>query len=353
MTAHEAERIAWVAGAVGVLGAAIAWIVASWSFPNAWLAALFCWIAWPLGSLALLLIHALTGGKWGWAIRPQLVAGLATLPLVLPFLLPLLFVMPALYPWLRPEIQPHLSNGFYLNLPFFAARGIAYLVIWLALGGAALWAMRRDDGGIALRRIAPPGLILLGLTFTFAAIDLTLSLDPKFGSSAYGLIEGTEAALFALALAVFWALAAGPANAASIEDLGKLMLSLLILWAYLDFMQILIVWQSDLPHEAGWYVPRIAHGWQYVAAAVALLHFVLPFFLLLWRGVQRNRRWLRRIAGLLVIAGVLRAWWLVLPAAGRGIGLADLLAMLGVFGLSAGVALRAPRFGPIAAARHG
>ena len=35
------------------------------AFPHAWLAAVTVWMGWPLGSMALLLIHALTGGRWG------------------------------------------------------------------------------------------------------------------------------------------------------------------------------------------------------------------------------------------------------------------------------------------------
>ncbi len=352
MTARDRERAAWIAGGAGVLAVAIAAIIAPWSFPHAWLAALFCWLAWPLGSLALVLIHALTGGKWGWAIRPQLIAGIATLPLVLPFALPLLFVLPSLYPWAQPAIQPHLPNGFYLNLPFFAVRGIVYLIIWLGLAGAVLWTLGRQPS--PLRRIAPPGLILLALSFTFAAIDLTMSLDPAFKSSVYGMLAGTEAVLFALSIAVLGLTLTNGAEAGGREDLGKLLLALVILWAYLDFMQVLIVWQSDLPDEAAWYAPRISHGWQYVAGVVALLHFALPFFLLLWPGIQRSRRALRAVTAVLVVAEALRAWWLVLPAAGRGIGIADVAAVIAVFGLAAGLALRAPRFAPIAGAvRHG
>ena len=37
------------------------------------------------------------------------------------------------------------------------------------------------------------------------------------------------------------------------DDLGRLLQGLLVLWVYLDFMQFLIVWQSDLPQEAAWY----------------------------------------------------------------------------------------------------
>jgi len=353
MTRRDTERGCWIAGAVGVIGAAIGWIIAPELFPHAWLAALACWIGWPLGSLALLLIHALTGGRWGWAIRPQLVAGLATLPLVVPFVIPLLFVLAALYPWSHPDAHPH--NAFYLNLPFFCARGIVYIVIWLALGGVVLWALRRDDPQPLLYRIAPPGLILLALTVTFASIDATMSLDPDFKSSAYGLVVGTEAALFALSIAVLGASIALPPDKRSTEDLGKLMLGLVIFWAYLDFMQILIIWQSDLPTEAAYYVPRVTHGWQYVAGVIVVLHFFLPFFLLLWPQVQRSRRAMGSIAAALVAAEVLRAWWMVRPASGHGFGLLDVLAMLAVFGVAVGVALWAPlqSLRVAAADRHG
>ena len=99
MTRRDAERGAWIAGAVGVVGSAIGWLVAPARIPARLARRLACWIGWPLGSLALLLIHALTGGRWGWAIRPHLVAGIATLPLLVPFVIPLLFVLHALYPW--------------------------------------------------------------------------------------------------------------------------------------------------------------------------------------------------------------------------------------------------------------
>ncbi len=353
MTRPEAERIAWIVGAVGIIGCAVAWLLAPGVFPHAWLAAVTCWSGWPLGSLALLLIHALTGGRWGWTIRPQLVAGVTSLPLVVPFAIPLALLLRTLYPWARPDVQPGLHNGFYLNPPFFFGRGIFYMIVWLALGGAALWSLRRPDPQATLRRLAPPALILLALTVTFAAIDATMSLDPDFKSSIYGMLVGTEAVLFALSIAVLAVTLARP-DTPSTRDLGKLLLALVILWAYLDFMQVLIIWQSDLPDEAAWYLPRITGFWLFAAIAIAVLHFALPFFALLWPQVQRSRPGLMAIAGALVAAEIVRGWWLVIPAAGRGIGLTDPLAMLAVFGLGAGLALRAtPILARIAAtSRH-
>jgi hypothetical protein len=90
MRRPQAERIAWTAGGVGLVGVAVGLLVAPAAFPHAWLAALTAWLGWPLGCMGLLLIHALTGGRWGYAIRPQLVAGMRTLLLLLPAVIPLL-----------------------------------------------------------------------------------------------------------------------------------------------------------------------------------------------------------------------------------------------------------------------
>ena len=346
MTRNRIEEGAWIIGGVGLIGSAIGWIVVPAQFPHAWLAAVTGWIGWPLGSIALILIHALTGGRWGWAIRPQLVAGMVTLPLVLPALVPVLFVLRVLYPWTHADVAASLDNRFYLNASFFYTRGIVYLIVWLGLGALVLRALRQINPEPTLYRLAPPGLILLALTVTFAAFDYTLSMEPRFKSSVYGLLVGTESVLLALSVAVMAVMLGGgvePEPSGATEDLGKLMLGLLVFWAYLDFMQLLIIWQSDLPHEADWYVRRTASGWGIVAAVVAGLHFVLPFFALLWPQMQRSRRVMGCVATLLVAIEVPRAWWIVVPAAGRSLSLLDGVAMFAVIGLAAGIALRAPQ----------
>lgn len=344
MRAAHAEQNAWIAAAVGLTGSAIGWIVAPAQFPHAWLAALTCWIGWPLGSLGLIFIHALTGGRWGLTIRRPLLTGVATLPLVLPAVIPLLFLLRTLYPWMHPEVAAQLDNRFYLNAPFFYARGALYLTVWLGLGLLVLRAVRQADPEPILYRLAPLGLILLALTVTFSAIDFTLSLEPRFKSSIYGMLIGCEAVLLALSVAVLAsAFTPSAPSRESVRDLGRLLFGLLVLWAYLDFMQLLIVWNSDLPHEADWYFKRLIGGWQIVAVLIVLLHFLLPFFVLIWPPVQRSRTMMGGVAAMLVLIEVPRAWWIVIPAAGRTLGWVDVTTMLAVLGAAAGVALRAGR----------
>jgi hypothetical protein len=339
MISRRVEIVAWVAGCAGLAGSIAGWLTDPGDFAYAWLAAVILGVGWPLGSIALVHVHALTGGGWGWAIRPQLAFGTAALAVVLPAMIPIALLAGRLYPWMHPAGAEGLLNTWYLNPGFFYGRGIGYAVIWLGIGVVTLTGLRRADPQPLLYRIAAPCLILLELSVTFAAIDATLSLEPKFKSSVYGMLVSAEAVLFALSLATLAALVIAPLEAKTREDLGKLILALTIFWAYLDFMQILVIWNSDLPGEAAWYVHRVTSGWAWVAGLVALLHFFIPFFLLLWPQMQRSRRALAIVAAMLVVAEVPHAWWLVLPSSPHGFNWIDVAAMFAVMGIAAGVSL--------------
>ncbi len=322
-------RWAAVAGLIGLAVAALGWALDPAAFALGWVAALSFWLAWPAGSLALLMIHALTGGRWGEAIAPGLRLGVATLPLLLPALVPLLLLAPALYPWARPG--PLLYNAFYLNPPFAAGRLLVYPVSWFGLG----WLVLRPN---SLADIAPAGLMLLAVTFTFATIDLTMSLDPKFNSSIYGLIALAGAGLMALSIGIL--AVAMTVDEVMLPDLGRLLLGTVVLWIYLDFMQLLIIWESDLASDAPWYVVRSTGFWGIAALVVAIGHFLLPFGLLLSRRQRRSRAVLTGVPILLLLMEALRAWWLVLPTVPHGVSWIDAGCMLAFVGCAGGLALR-------------
>jgi len=344
------RRGVWIIGAIGLGVAALGWMLDPTAFAYAWVAAVATWLGWPLGSLALLFVHVLTGGRWGQVLRPALLAGIGTLPL-LPFaLVPIAVLAGRLYPWLHAEAAAQLPNVFYLNVPFALARWTLFQVVWFALGGLALLGVHR---GGPTQAVAVAGLILLGLTVTFAAYDLLLSLEPHFTSSEFGMIVGAQDVLLALSLAIGMIVQVPPGARSAISratrraitdsvvaDLGQLLLGLLVLWAYLDFMQLLIVWQSDLPHEASWYVHRIAGPWGVLAALLALGHFLLPFAALLSPALRRSAHGILGVVVLLLVMSVLRGWWLVLPAGGYAPGWIGVAAGVGLGGISAGLALR-------------
>jgi hypothetical protein len=164
------------------------------------------------------------------------------------------------------------------------------------------------------------------------------------------MLAASEALLLALSAAVLGLAAARrAADRDSTRDLGRLLFALLVLWAYLDFMQVLIIWNSDLPDEANWYLKRLIGGWAIAAVLIAIIHFALPFFALIWPQVQRSRKALGALAAVLVLAEIPQAWWVVIPAAGRQLSVLDVATMMAILGLAAGLALRAFRTSRFAA----
>ena len=192
-------------------------------------------------------------------------------------------------------------------------RTFLYFAIWivfaLLLKRLSADQDRRSDHGPSqwLRRISGPGLALLFLAGSFAAIDWMMSLEPKWFSTIYGALVCVGEALSTLAMmiAVVILLSAEKpmAEAATqdrLHDLGNLMLAFTMLWAYMSFAQYLIIWAGNLPEEIPWYLRRTRGGWQWVALALALFHFFLPFFVLLFRESKRQSRLLLRVAFLVL-----------------------------------------------------
>ncbi len=193
--------------------------------------------------------------------------------------------------------------------------------------------------------MAPIGLIALAISITFAAIDAVMSLDPRFASSVFGLVVIAEMGLSALAFCILAVLMGGESRPEKLRGLGRLLLALTILWAYLDFMQLLIIWQSDLPREASWYVARWSGGWGYVATLIAGTHFVAPFFLLLSAKAQQSPGVMACACALLIVGALLRGFWLVAPAAAADLNRIVVIAtaaLLGATGFAIAQAVRAP-----------
>ncbi|MGE5755556.1 MAG: hypothetical protein ACM35G_07555 [Planctomycetaceae bacterium] len=322
----EYQRRALIVGGAGLIVAALsALISARWFFP-AYLVAFLFWTGIAVGSLAVLTLHYLVGGAWGFVIRRPLESAVMTLPLMAVLFLPLLLGLHTLYPWSRPgaDLGDKLK---YLNATWFLVRAAVYFVLW---GGLA-WAFSRggraqdrtEDPAITwrLQTLAAPGLVVVFLSVTFAAVDWGMSIEPKWYSTIYGPMLFVGFVLTALASMILVAsrLAevpplSGLAKPLAFHDLGNLLLAFTMLWAYMSFSQYLIIWSGNLAEEIPWYLTRSAGLWRGVAAMLIFFHFFLPFFYLLFRENKRDYRRLRLVAVWLLVLHVINDSWLILPA---------------------------------------
>jgi hypothetical protein len=304
------------------------------NFFRAYLMSYLFWTGIALGSLAVLMLQHLTGGAWGMVIRRVLESSTRTLPLLLLLFVPIVLGMHSLYEWTHQDkvnADPILKEkSRYLNVPFFVARVLIYFAIWLGLTYLLnKWSGEQDRTAERrlsrqMRMISGPGLVLFVLTVTFASIDWAMSLDPHWFSTIWGLLFVAQWGLssFAFVIALMALLSTrAPLNEvlapSHFHDLGKLLLAFVMVWAYFNFSQYLIIWSGNLPEETKWFISRTRGWWGAVAIAVIIFHFALPFLMLLSRDLKRNARLLAGVAGLVLLMRLVDLFWIVAPKADK------------------------------------
>lgn len=320
---------AFTVGFAALLGLAAGLTFAPVAVAQGWLMAFLFWSSVPVGSLVLLLIHRLVGGRWGDALAPLLLPAAGLMPLVA-----LAFGLVALgsaasFPWVtQPEILPPGVGRFYLNLPGFLLRAV------IALGGWSILSVLIATGRCT-KLVAGLGLAFHGLIISFVAIDWLLSIDPHFVSTAFAAGIAIQQILAALA----WAALAAPEppDDPATGDLGSFLMAALLGVVYLALMSYIVAWYGDLPEKAAWYLRRGTDGWNWTIAAAVTVGAILPFAMLLRRSLRRSRRALRIAAGLILLGIWLHVTWLVAPAFRPGWLVAAITALVAMTGLSLGL----------------
>jgi hypothetical protein len=324
------QRLALIVGAVFTLVFLVGFLLDRRQFFQSYLFAFAFWTGISVGSLALLMLTHLTGGGWGFVIRRVLEAATRTLPLVTVLFIPVVFGAHWVYRWTDEQVlaeNPVLrEKARYLNLSFFTARAAIYLAIWLTLAFFLnRWSLGQDRTADRqftkrMRMISGPGMVLIVFTVTFASIDWFMSLDPEWSSTIYGFLFVAAWSLSALAFVVAAMAALVKEEPMSnvvahlhFHDLGKLLLALVMLWAYFAFSQFLIIWSGNLPEEIRWYLPRTHGTWGAIALAVVVLHFAFPFLFLLSRSLKRNAGKLVIVAVLILVMRLIDLFWMIAP----------------------------------------
>jgi hypothetical protein len=333
------RRATFISATVGILG--LAGCIAGWVLSPATVFAGYLFghqffLGLALGALGLLMTHHLTSGYWGYSVRRFLESAVGTLPLLAILFVPIFFGLSHLYPWKNPAIVAESeilrSRLYYLNTPGYIIRSAVVFAIWIIMAHFLLkWSKQQDATASVeptrkLRTLSGPGLVIYPVTMTFAALDWLMSLEKNWYSTMFAVMLCIGQMLSALALVIFLLslVRYNPqfAPVISIDDtlhkIGNLLLAFTMLWAYLQFGQLLIIWSGNLPNEISWYLSRVAGGWRWACVFLFLFNFFIPFFLLLMRPVKRRFQTLASVAACILIARVVDVWWTIAPSLDQG-----------------------------------
>ncbi|HEY3898126.1 MAG TPA: hypothetical protein VGM54_05905 [Chthoniobacter sp.] len=323
---------------VGVIGLLCSLFGAFFDTRQFFISYLFAYLFWAgiaFGSLEFLMIHHLTGGRWGWPVRRFFEAAIMTLPLLALLFLPLCFGLRNLYEWMDPHLvatNPILHHRqAYMNAPAFIVRAAVFFGIWIFYTrrmNRLSYAQDKTpdvEATKTLRTMSGPGLVIYPVTATFVLTDWVLSLETDWYSTMFlvlivigQMLTGLVFVICLLALLRREEPYLSVVNDTTFYHLGMLLFAFIMLWTYMAFGQLLIIYSGNLPHEIGWYLHRIASSWKIIVWFLFLFHFLIPFFLLLSRDLKKKVAPLAIIALVVLFAHLVNDYWLVEPSFDKG-----------------------------------
>ena len=299
---------------------------------RSWLLGFIFWGGITIGGIGITMLQYLTGGAWGVVIRRIVEAASRVLPLVFLMWLPLAIGVNYLYEWthLPPDDFTVLHRGAYQTSLWWIIRG----VIYFALFGVMVyllndWSARQDksaDHEEAAKWLgratafSGPTMVIYVLVITFATVDWVMSLDPHWFSTIWGLlfVVGWALSTFCFSILIFAILGGtAPMNRVlgkrHLHDIGKLILALVMVWAYFNFSQLLIIYSGNIPEETGWYLVRMSTGWFWVGMILVLFHFAFPYLFLLRQDWKKNIRMLGAISVFILVMRLVDMFFLISP----------------------------------------
>ncbi|MGD0230213.1 MAG: NrfD/PsrC family molybdoenzyme membrane anchor subunit [Syntrophorhabdales bacterium] len=320
------------------------------------------WAGLAYGAVLFSAVLNLAKATWGRPLKRLAESFGAYLPVS--FLLFWVFYLGRehIFPWV---LRPVPQKMAFLNVPFlFAREGASILALTVLSLVLVYYSVKADRDW--LRQGRPPvatdypwtGLFgrqwrfspvlpaAYALILSLLAVDLIMSLDPRWYSTlfpGYYFIASFYAAIAALYLFVLLAGKrlglTGYLLPRQYHDLGKLTFGFCIFTGYLFYAQFIVMWYGNLPDETTFMILRMKlDPWRPFSRVVLFMVFLIPFFVLLSKKIK-----IKRVPMIFVTLMILVGMWmenflLVVPSlwptrGGIPFGPLEVFVSAGFFGL--------------------
>jgi hypothetical protein len=332
------QSLGFIVGGVAAVLTVVGAFISPEKFYHAYLFSYLLVLAFTLGSLGILMLQHLTGGRWGVLIRRPLEAASRNIWLILLMFIPVVLGMKYYYSgngeelgWLNsPKTGEHAlshlqqtyltTHGYWFRAIFYFA--VWFFLVWLFNAFSRMQDENPDDRVIRqrFRQMSGPGVILYVLTLTFAVIDWVMSISPHWASTIYGFLFVAGQAITAMSVMILTVVYlsnyepySGFVRERHLHDLGKLLFAFNMLWGYFAFSQLLIIWSGNQPEEISFYRTRLYGQWGVVAVVVLICTFSLPFLVLLSRDVKRHASMISKVAAWMILFRLVDLYWMTRP----------------------------------------
>ena len=342
----------WVLMVVGATTGAAGLLYAPERAWNNYLILVYYATSLGLGAGFFLAAQYVSSAGWSIAIRRIPEAITSILPVAGIGALGLFFGIHKLYEWSDNSLVARdkilQGKSAWLNEPFFICRVTGYFILWICLSRLIVRnSVRQDEDKdpVHTRRNVRNSVlfIILGIyTSCAASFDLIMSLQARWYSTVFGFQALAGAFLSGLAVITVFVILLrkmGHEELFKLEhlyDLGCLMMSFSVFWAYMWVSQHLLIWYSNIPDETSYYVLRHSGAWGFFSILNVLLNWLLPFLALMPRENKRNEKILLQSAIVILMGHWLDVYLMVMPTKFREsppFGLWELVPFVGTLAL--------------------
>lgn len=283
----------------------------------------YYFLSLAMGGLFFFVLQNITQSGWASAFQRVAEAMMSYIPYAAVFFLLLFFGVKDIYHWAHPEAvaSDHLleHKSAFLNIPFFFIRMVVYFALWtifiMILRKISLSSDKKDpsdmDGIMALfvksELYSKTLIFILAITFSFAAFEWIMSLEPHWYSTIFAIKNLVAAFLHGvsvLTLIVFILYKRGYfpfLNKYHLHDFARYIFMLSIVWGYFWFAQFMIIWYGNIPEETSYYFVRWQNGWKILFFAEIALNWALPFIILLPVKASRNSKIILTVIIMLIV----------------------------------------------------
>ncbi len=213
----------------------------------------------------------------------------------------------------NPELitEKMTTKAVYLSLPFWTARIVIYVVLWIVFGRLFSKFLDKD---LSVKRnykisklLAAVWIVVFAVSESAISWDMIMSIDPHWYSTLFGWYNfasyGCAGFAFAILLTIYLKSQGylAQVNENHIHDLGKFLFGFSVFWTYLWFSQFMLQWYANIPEDTIYWAKRFDTGFK-ISVFVALgINFLLPLLLIMTRGAKRNYRTIGFVAVMLII----------------------------------------------------
>lgn len=311
----------------------------------------YYFISIAIGATFFYSIQYITQSGWSAQFMRIPLAMGTYLPIAGVLILFLFFGMNSLYHWSLPDAAAHDAiiehKSPYLNIPFFFIRLIVFFTLWIIMIKLLIRASKNEDQESGMKYFNKSELyskiyiFILAITFSLFTFDLIMSIDVHWFSTIFAVknfISGFYHAVVIITLIVIVLNRYGyfkNLNKSHLYNFSKYFFILGIIWAYLWFIQFLVIWFANIQEETIYFIVRTNGNWRIFFFLNIILNWAIPFLFLMSEKTKQSKPAIMVVCIILIIGHWVDLYLQIMPGTvgASNIGFIEIGVFVGYVGL--------------------